>query len=64
MKKRQTIALCIVLCFAIDYSLTQLLNFHLLYDRLYDTDIMEKLYAFMIGISAFYSILLLGKKED
>lgn len=62
MKKTQIIALCIVLVFAIDFSITQLLHFSLLYERVMDMDIISKLYACIIGISAFYSILLFEKQ--
>ena len=53
MKKTQMISLCIVILFAIDFSMSQLLGFSLLYERIHDTDILCKVYAFIIGISAF-----------
>ncbi len=64
MKKTQTISLCIVILFAIDFSMSQLLGFSLLYKRIHDMDILCKVYAFIIGISAFYSILLIGNRND
>ena len=64
MKKTQMISLCIVILFAIDFSMSQLLGFSLLYERIHDTDILCKVYAFIIGISAFYSILLIGNRND
>lgn len=63
MKKIQTIALCIIILFSIDFSMSQLLHFSLLYERILDWNMIGKLFAFIIGISGFYSILLLGKDE-
>lgn len=64
MKKTQLISLCMIIFFAIDFSISRLLGFSLLYDRVIDMDILGKLYAFIIGICAFYSILLLGTNEN
>lgn len=64
MKKTQMIALCIIILFAIDFSMSQLLHISLLYERILDWNIFGKLYTFIIGISGFYSILMLGKQED
>lgn len=64
MKKTQMTALCITILFAIDFSINQLLHFSLLYERMLDWNIIGKLFAFIIGISGFYSILLLGKDND
>lgn len=63
MKKTQLISLCMIILFAIDFSVSKLLGFSLLYERIIDMDILSKLYAFIIGICAFYSILLLGNNE-
>lgn len=63
MKKLQMVALLIVLLFCIDYSVTELLGFQFLFDRIHDLDVYGSVYAFLVGISAFYSILLF-KKED
>lgn len=64
MKKAQLWALWILILFGIDYSITKLLGFPLVYERIHDGHIMGKLYAFLIGISAFYSILLCKKADD
>ncbi|MCI8851492.1 MAG: hypothetical protein HFE82_08180 [Erysipelotrichaceae bacterium] len=64
MKKTQMIALCIIILFAIDFSISQLLHISLLYERILDWNLIGKLIAFMIGISGFYSILMLGKQDD
>ena len=64
MKKTQMIALCLIILFAIDFSISQLLHISLVYERMLDWNLLGKLIAFMIGISGFYSILLLGKQDD
>lgn len=64
MKKTQMIALCIIIFFAIDFSCSQLLHISLFYERILDWNIIGKLIAFLIGISGFFSMLLLGNKED
>ncbi len=64
MKKTQLCGLWILILFGIDYSVSQLLGFSLLYDRIHDLHIMGKLYAFLIGISAFYCMLLCQKDNE
>lgn len=64
MKKTQLGALWILILFGMDYSISQLLGFSLLYERLHDLPVMGKFYAFLIGISAFYSILLCQKEDQ
>lgn len=62
MKKIQRIALVITILFCIDYSITQLLGFELLYARIHDLQIIGKLYAFLLGVCGFIDIL--GCKDD
>lgn len=64
MKKGQLCALWILILFGIDYSVSQLLGFSLLYNRIHDLYIMGKLYAFGIGVSAFVCILLCKKDDE
>lgn len=64
MKKLQTIALIVVLCFCIDYSVTELLGFRFLYERIHDANIIGSVYACIVGICAFYSILLFKKDDE
>lgn len=63
MKRYQKISLLIVIFFCIDYSIYTLLGFDLVYGRIKDQSLWHSLYAFVIGVCAFLSILLL-KKED
>lgn len=63
MKKLQKVCLAITTLFCIDYSITHLLGFSLLYDRILDLPVMHLLYAFIIGVSGFICILLFKKEE-
>lgn len=63
MKKHQWIPLCITILFCIDYSISSLLHFSLLYDRIKDMGVYHSVYAFVIGICAFLNILLFKKEE-
>lgn len=63
MKKVQTVALLITILFCIDFSITELLGFHMIFTRIQDMDTMRKIFAFVIGICGFIDILLF-KKED
>lgn len=64
MKKAQCWALWILILFGIDYSITQLLGFSLLYARLHELPILGKLYAFFIGLCAFYTMLLSQNDDE
>ncbi len=64
MKKIRFLALLVMILFCIDYSVTELLGFHLLYARITEMDFWAQCYAFVIGISGFYSILALENDQS
>lgn len=63
MKKTQTISLWIIILFCIDFSLHQLLGFELLATRILNMKFWGNVFACIIGISAFISILLLKNER-
>lgn len=63
MSKLQKIALCISVFVMIHYALHILLGFDFLYTQFYHHSWMEKLYAFIAGLSGFINLLLFEKKE-
>lgn len=63
MKKLQKPCLLILILFCIDYSITQLLGFSLLYERIKDMPVLHLFYAFIIGVSGFISILSLQRED-
>lgn len=64
MKKLTSVAQILVVLFCIDYSITILLGFELIYARVIEAGALAKVYAFVIGACGFLAMLGMGKQED
>ncbi len=64
MKRIKMIALILMIAFCIDYGITQLLGFELIYARVMEMTHLSKIYAFAIGVCGFIGILSIGKEDD
>lgn len=64
MKRIKLIAQILMIAFCIDYSITQLLDFELIYARITEMPHLAKVYAFVIGVSGFIGILCVHAEDD